>query len=417
MFTCLLFLYVHNGCGFLRSYSNNLTFSCSFNMELKIPEAQTWKKIVKITLFGILSTLFFFFYFYDQTRDFLKHSTTWTSRTEEVNTFGMPWIFMCLQPRFKASIFGNRSSYLGLHLDNNSLLPSGQSNITQFLDSASYILGKDFELQFSESNEKLKNHQLKEGLNLIGKGLHMTVMPIQTLLHGKCYVITSTWSPKPSQSFMIKAKRLDETLQKVDVYLVSKESWYGIMSETWPFLQIEKNTFDFSETNVGHWMDLYVRELHFWNGQKSVDECIGLLLTNFACSNICIPFFFSSLALNLPTCESVEDTTCMFNQWFYDNDNDNYQSYKKCLKPLTTTLYKAKVLPIDKLNATGFLDILFTFGTNEKEVAEEVLMIGFSSYIGSVGGSLGLFLGFSFFTHLSCCIDKIFEICRRANSL
>ena len=81
--------------------------------------------------------------------------------------------------------------------------------------------------------------------------------------------------------------------------------------------------------------------------------------------------------------------------------------------------HKAKVLPIDKLNATGFLDILFTFGTNEKEVAEEVLMIGLSSYIGSVGGSLGLFLGFSFFTHLSCCIDKIFEICRRgrANSL
>ena len=81
--------------------------------------------------------------------------------------------------------------------------------------------------------------------------------------------------------------------------------------------------------------------------------------------------------------------------------------------------HKAKVLPIDKLNATGFLDILFTFGTNEKEVAEEVLMIGLSSYIGSVGESLGLFLGFSFFTHLSCCIDKIFEICRRgrANSL
>ena len=41
-----------------------------------------------------------------------------------------------------------------------------------------------------------------------------------------------------------------------------------------------------------------------------------------------------------------------------------------------------------------------------KVVKEEVLVVTTENLIGSVGGSLGLFLGFSFFTYFSGLLEK-----------
>ena len=57
------------------------------------------------------------------------------------------------------------------------------------------------------------------------------------------------------------------------------------------------------------------------------------------------------------------------------------------------------------------MELQFGYSSDQIKIEEETLMIGTSSYIGSVGGSLGLFLGFSCFTYLSCCIQKVFELC------
>ena len=79
---------------------------------------------------------------------------------------------------------------------------------------------------------------------------------------------------------------------------------------------------------------------------------------------------------------------------------------------MKTTLYKAKSQPLEKaLTQNSTVDIAFAYSSDELKIEEETLMIGTSSYIGSVGGSLGLFLGFSCFTYLSCCIQKVFELC------
>ena len=78
------------------------------------------------------------------------------------------------------------------------------------------------------------------------------------------------------------------------------------------------------------------------------------------------------------------------------------------------TLYKAKSQSYEgPLIQNDTVDWFFSYASDEIKIAEETLMIGTSSYIGSVGGSLGLFLGFSCFTYLSCCIQKVFELCNK----
>ena len=104
----------------------------------------------------------------------------------------------------------------------------------------------------------------------------------------------------------------------------------------------------------------------------------------------------------------MQDNKCWYNWSFYGK---NYNEYKGCLKPMKTTLYNAELKPLQNAVAKrDTVELVFTYSSDQIRIKEATLMIGTSSYIGSIGGSLGLFLGFSFFTYLSFCIDKLFEL-------
>ena len=52
------------------------------------------------------------------------------------------------------------------------------------------------------------------------------------------------------------------------------------------------------------------------------------------------------------------------------------------------------------------VEVVIYISRNTKRVKEEMLVITTEDFIGSVGGSLGLFLGFSFFTYLLEILQK-----------
>ena len=152
---------------------------------------------------------------------------------------------------------------------------------------------------------------------------------------------------------------------------------------------------------------MQVTYITYQNGHKSVEDCIeNLMATNDACKK-CSPFFFSFKNKKAVSCQSMEDNKCWYYWVFF---NENFNEYKNCMKPMKTTLFSAKSKLFAKAkDQRDIVELDFTFSSDQIKIEEETLMIGTSSYIGSVGGSLGLFLGFSFFTYLSCCIDKLFD--------
>ena len=153
---------------------------------------------------------------------------------------------------------------------------------------------------------------------------------------------------------------------------------------------------------------MQVTYITYQNGHKSVEDCIeNWMATNDACRE-CSPFFFSFKNKKVVRCQSMEDNKCWYDWAFYGK---NYNEYKKCMKPMSTTLFNAKSKTLQKISdQPDTVAMLFTYISDQIKIEEETLMIGTSHYIGSVGGSLGLFLGFSFFTYLSFCIDKLFEL-------
>ena len=58
----------------------------------------------------------------------------------------------------------------------------------------------------------------------------------------------------------------------------------------------------------------------------------------------------------------------------------------------------------------GALGITFDYISPNVEVKRERYTITTQDFIGSVGGSLGLFMGFSFFSYVNTFLEKIFEI-------
>ena len=59
---------------------------------------------------------------------------------------------------------------------------------------------------------------------------------------------------------------------------------------------------------------------------------------------------------------------------------------------------------------TSILELQMTFSSNTYTVHEEVLILDFIGLLGSVGGSLGLFIGFSFFDYIAMFMDKLIDL-------
>ena len=371
---------------------------------------QVVKSIVNVILFVSLFASFLWLYFVNETNEYLKGSTTFASRTEVVDKFNLPVLVICFEPAYKPSIYGNGSADFAILFDKEELIKEEEA-LANFLKSASHKLSEDIqiELVMKYGNMTVK-YDLEEGQKIMDN-FQIDVYETHTLTYGSCYVIESTEKVSPWVTFDVLIKDLNsengDNLSSLNLFIASHETWYGIIALSWPYFELKEHRLSFNKP-IEYWMDMQVTNITYQNGHKSIEDCIeNLMAANDACKE-CSPFFFSFKNKRL-TCQSKEDNKCWYN-W----STKNYNEYKKCMKPMKTTFYKANSKSLEKVFIqNNTVQLLFSFSSDEIKIEEETLMIGTSSYIGSVGGSLGLFLGFSFFTCLSYGIDNLFEFCNK----
>ena len=63
----------------------------------------------------------------------------------------------------------------------------------------------------------------------------------------------------------------------------------------------------------------------------------------------------------------------------------------------------------DFINATMIIEFIIGSLSNTTSIYEEILIFDDIGLVGSLGGSLGLFVGFSFFGYVTPILDAIFE--------
>ena len=103
-------------------------------------------------------------------------------------------------------------------------------------------------------------------------------------------------------------------------------------------------------------------------------------------------------------CTTKDEYHCMLETLVTDAEERN----AKCPNPCTEITYETitKSIPHD---VTKFAIVQMYYNTNFVTVHEEYLIFDFSAILVAIGGSLGLFLGFSFFQ----CGNLVMEMCQR----
>ena len=196
---------------------------------MNLTGAFSLKNIVKGFLFLVFFALFLSFYFVNQTLEFIKGSTTFSSRTEIVDRFDIPVVTLCFHPRYKPSLSGTFTSNLSPYLQpDNKQLPTGNKSVSDFLENASYKLGQDFQIELKVISKDYDDNISQEALSLtMGTNEPHFLKPylstVQTLTNGLCHRIESPVKIAPSGYLVLRvklSKELDilDLPTKLDVY-------------------------------------------------------------------------------------------------------------------------------------------------------------------------------------------------------
>ena len=89
-------------------------------------------------------------------------------------------------------------------------------------------------------------------------------------------------------------------------------------------------------------------------------------------------------------------------------DQKKFKQYSVTAKEVGID-YKDVMEQLEHFEATRLVQFLLRFTSNKRNVYEEVLIFDYLGLVGSTGGSLGLFIGFSFFGYVTPILDVLFD--------
>ena len=354
------------------------------------------KFFIQCVLYLILLIVFVNFYLIDEIVNYTKGGITLSSRTEHVEYLAAPYMTLCLQPPFKPAMLLKH----GLPEDTknvNDLYLALQAIEMELYENLTYELKKDFDIKL----EVLKNGDKST------EQIDFETQKVVTHRNGLCHLIqynvnASTNDDKIRLYFSYKGLYSD-TPESANILLSSPNGWHGIVVDDWPFFDPTILKIPIEKPQEQDWtIKVSQTDYHYMTGIEDFEQCLVEKITrNSECATKCYPFMFNFLS-NYPLCGSKE-FDCMYDLLVLR------RKYRyECLQAKKNIQYKAHIYPTMKWKANeSSISFWLYFDKGTKDIKEEVLIVTTGSFIGSVGGSLGLFLGFSFFTYLSGIIDKV----------
>ena len=144
---------------------------------------------------------------------------------------------------------------------------------------------------------------------------------------------------------------------------------------------------------------------YFQTPKKDLKKCLKDLYSKVQnCSEICTTLNYPYP--DLPNCQSPKQFSCIGNQIW------DLEEYFDCYRTDIVTSYSIHDRienPFHFVKNDFKTDIFIGIFTMNKVIKEEVFVLTLQDLIGSVGGSLGMFFGFSISTSIFYCLNKIWN--------
>ena len=324
--------------------------------------------------------------------DYIAGRTTTTSRLEQVKESEFPTITICMDPPLKPSVASKYGFKWAWDVFKKDVLYTPKSPNTTWLkklETMSYMMDKDFSIKILTKEESLIN--LK-----VGKNKRFVVEPVVTIIKGICYKMEPKFKVTnqyiPDLTFQIQFKMTDEDSNRPShfvMYFTSPDATLNIATEVWP--QYLPGTVKFPSNSSRYSVINYDRTIqyNFKTGVRNSSECIAKVSEESQCK-----CYYTS---SLPVCEDFE---CLWRR---------NKVWQKCLLQKHPVAYLPKLIEHtaydNNVSTAGVFTIVST--TDIKQIIDEIDIITLSGLIGSIGGSLGMFFGFSLTPYLSFLIEKI----------
>ena len=356
------------------------------------------KYIFRFILYFGLFFVFCYFYMIDQLSDFIKDRSTITSRFEKASVLEPPTVTICMSIPLKPSVsmsYNFTSQY-------DIFFQEEPKNVTlpQRFENLGYLLNRDYQIRII--TKTWKEIYLQEGLNDF-EGYKYEAMKLKTAFNGVCYKVQPLFEMLKVPYKFYFAIKLNDSLLKMDkpegilVYLTSNDSWQGISTTRWP--QYKPSTFRVDLQSKITTINLKTTENIFLKGVKSTEKCLRKFMESTNCTEKC-----HLQTLNgIPQCLRGKDWDCIF----YQVDSNVWSECSMKHIALTYKVDKFDVNTYINLNwgNTIFIEMWSMF----KEIKEEIDVISLPNLIGSVGGSLGMFFGFSLASYILYLFDKFID--------
>ena len=347
---------------------------------------QTWLCwFLKLILFACCLSSFTIFFFKDYFLLYLEAKTTFSSSYEKVKFLEFPTILACVKLGFKDDVmkkYNLESVYDFPEKDTNDVL--------KIFTEVSYMHGVDYVIWARSSP------------------INFTKKTIKTFRHGKCYIMIPKEEIEVSQRVTLEIAWKDSKPKDMTFYLFSNYSWWGFGDDMMPYFQPSK--FDLKlDMPRRLYIPISITTFEYMDGVSKYKPCIEKIIKNLDCKIKCVPYYLFKSS-TLPYCNSYYNHKCIERNMYHNHEYVD-QTYA-CHKPKSAKLFDPR--PIAWKRPFGNTSIItFAFESSSVLHKDEIFVIGDLDFFSSICGSLGLFIGFSFY---SCIIDFVQIVLQKFNT-
>ena len=370
----------------------------------------------------LLVTCMFLLYVNQVVRQYAEGLTTFALNQADTGTVPMPAMTACFENPLKPSLliaYNTSPVFFEVPTQQSSGIPMNQS-VKDIYEKASYLLGRDWNISINEYPSD-KYLTLTTGLNNLAysknRSLPLEVIEMKTMSKGTCLVVVPRAEIEALTVFAFTFA-FDENLngdlpESVKIYLTPPEAYLGYAIGAMLDYNPYKNTiplgkFETVALKLTEWFYYPGKGLcQNYPGSDSVYECIARkawakmkLLDPKACALTTHQSFFG-LGVDFCKTRSDEDQN-------YDIQRKGMEEgMKACKIPCFKAEYDGDVLESQKMENTSRVELYIMMGTSTKKINIEHLVYDSLGMLGSLGGSLALFVGGSLLDFLLAIIDIV----------
>ena len=320
----------------------------------------------------------------------------------------LPTTVLCFDPTAKKSILRehNISMYEFSNMHNKQRYPRPWLD---FYKKVHFRLGTDFYIN-------IRDHPaLAIGSNYINElNLTVNVEELFTFWFGFCYKISLSMVEIDVLIFnlIFDFKVVQSDLPDIEIILTSENNAFGVIASTWIFGNEFKIVVNEDQSSGFKIKATKKTSLGIHNNctLNVTKNCLHEVISNsvYECDKICFPIIFSGMdSYDIPLCGSIEDYECM--RWQM-NKYLRYEASNICGTPCSIMEYVGKKSFGYKFYDNpyrNYYEWRYLFDSRMIDVHEEYLVYDSTGFIGSVGGTLGLFIGFSFREIVNLIIEAL----------